>query len=426
MSPLEAILPTEQTGTEQPRADQPGADQSRADQPGTGAPTAGPGLGYSLLGALAAAAGFSAANIYYNQAMLGLLGREFAGTGGSVSSIPILTQTGYALGLLFLSPLGDRLERRSLILFTTLALIVSLAGAALAPSLVWLAIASLAIGVFATVAQQVVPMAAALAPVETRGRVVGTVMSGLLLGILGARAISGYVSDLWGWRTMFWIAAALMLAMGAVLAARLPRVAPTIHTSYPRLLASLVELMRRHRVLRQAMLVQALLFASFVAFWSTLGLMLAEPPFELGGKAVGLISLAAIGGALAAPLTGRLADKRGPAVMVTLGAGLVATAFAIFGLVPGSMIALVVGTVVLDLGVQAALISNQARIYALDHAARSRLNTVFMTGMFVGGAIGAAAVAVIFAHLGWVGTCLLGFSASGLALLVSLRKPHLL
>ncbi|HTH18324.1 MAG TPA: MFS transporter [Magnetospirillum sp.] len=368
----------------------------------------------SLLALLAAAAGILVANIYYNQPMLGLLAREFGVGGGDIAVVPVLTQVGYALGLLFLSPLGDRLERKRLILATTAALTVALVLTAVAPTLAVLAGASLLIGVLATVTQQVVPLAAQLAPEARRGRSVGTVMMGLLLGILLARTLSGFVAGLAGWRASFAVATALTAAMGLLLAWRLPRVAPTITMSYPQLMRSLVDLFLAHRVLRRAALIQALLFGAFSAFWSVLALKLEAPPLGLGSSVAGMFGIIGAVGALVAPLAGRLTDKRGPAALVIFGATLAGGAFLPMGLWGNSLVALVAGVVVMDLGLQVCMIANQTRVYALDAAARSRLNTVYMTVMFSGGALGSALGARAWAGWGWDGVCALG-AAMGLA-----------
>lgn len=380
----------------------------------------------SLVLVLAISAGVAVANIYYNQPMLGLLTRDLGVTAQAIAVVPVLSQVGYALGILFLSPLGDRIERKTLILCTLGALALSLAGTALAQGLIQLAAASLMVGIMATVTQQIVPLSAQLAPADQRGKVVGTVMMGLLLGILLARTISGVVAAQAGWREMYWLATGATLLLGVLLAARLPRVAPTTRLSYGGLMASLLELARHHRVLRRAAVTQALIFGAFSAFWSTLALLMESPAFNLGSQEAGAIGLVGAAGALAAPMIGRFADKRGPAVMVLIGAVLVAVSFVLFGLWQASMTGLLLGVLVMDLGVQAAMVSNQARVYALDPAARSRLNTVFMTVMFFGGAAGAAAGAKAWAVLGWSGVAGLGAVMGAAAAVIELmgqRRP---
>lgn len=376
-------------------------------------------LSAALVRLLAVGAGAAVANSYYNQAFLGHLTADFGLAAGAAAIVPVLTQAGNAIGVLFLAPLGDRLERKSLILVTTGALVAALISAAVSPGFVWLAVASLAVGLFATVAQQIVPLAVHLAPPAERGRILGTVTGGILIGILLARTISGTISDAWGWPVVFWFAAVLMIAIGAALALWLPRVPPTTDLSYPRLLGSLWTLVRTHGVLRRAVAVQFLIFAAFIGFWSTLALLLSDPPYRLGGTAVGLLALVGVAGALAAPIAGGFADKRGPAVVVSIGAGFVLLAFVIFGLWQGSLLGLVVGILVLDLAVQSSQVANQARVYALDPTARSRLNTVFMATMLAGGAVGAGIGGAAYAAWGWTGTCAFGAVSAALALLLS-------
>lgn len=388
----------------------------------TPANTRGTAIDNGLLAILAIAAGLTVANNYYNQAMLGLLAHQFALSAGAVSVLPVVTQLGNVAGILFLAPLGDRLERRSLILATTAALVVALVAAALAPSFVWLVVAGIGIGLFATVTQQIVPLAVHLAAPHERGRVLGIVTGGILVGILLARTVSGFISDIWGWQAVFAAAAALMLATGAALAWRLPRVEPVTDLSYARLLGSLWTLLRTHRILRQSIVVQALIFAAFIGFWSTLALAFDAAPYHFGATAVGLMALVGVAGALAAPLAGRFADRRGPGVIVSIGAGLVVAAFAILGLFQGSLAAMIVAVLILDLAVQSSQVANQARIHALDPTARSRLNTIFMATMILGGACGSGLAGLAYSAWGWIGTCLFGAASAATALLVS-RRP---
>ncbi|WP_280824066.1 MFS transporter [Pseudaminobacter soli (ex Li et al. 2025)] len=379
-------------------------------------------LSTSLVRLLAIAAGAAVANSYYNQAFIGHLSADFGLVSGGAAVVPMLTQAGNALGVLFLAPLGDRLERKSLIVTTIAALVMSLIGAALSQGFVWLAVASLAVGLFATVAQQIVPLAVHLAPPAERGRILGKVTGGILIGILLARTVSGTLSDLWGWPYVFWFAAALMTIIGIALARWLPRAEPTTDLSYPRLIGSLWSLVRTHEVLRKAIAVQFLIFAAFIAFWSNLALLLSGPAYQLGGTAVGLLALVGVAGALAAPIAGGLADRRGPAAVVSVGAALIVVAFGIFALWQGSIVGLVVGILILDLAVQSSQVANQARVYALDPTARSRLNTVFMATMLAGGAVGAGIGGAAYAAWGWAGTCTFGAISAGIALLLSQKS----
>ncbi len=377
-----------------------------------------PGAGTVAL--MAGAAGLAVASIYYNQPMLGILAQDFHVGAADVSWIAVLTQVGYALGLLFLAPLGDRFERRGLIFATFVGLSLALAVAAAAPGLGLLLAASLAVGMLATVAQQVVPMAAHLAGEKRRGSVVGVVMAGVLAGILLSRTISGLVSAYGSWRAMFAASSAATLVMSAVLLVRLPRVSPATAISYPGMLASLGRLFARHRTLRRAGLVQGLLFGGFVAFWANLALFLEQPPFSQGSSVAGLLGLVGVAGVAAAPLAGRLADKGGNGRLVAWGGAAVAASFVLLGGFPGSWLALVAGILLMDVGLQSALVANQARVYALDGAARSRVNTVFMTMMFLGGALGTALGAQAFARFGWLGVCVMGAACGAAGLLLEL------
>ncbi len=377
-------------------------------------------LGPGTVRLMAVAAGLFVASIYFNQPILGLMARDFHLGVGDVPLIPTLTQVGYAAGLLLLTPLGDRFERRGLICLTALALAAAMAWTALAPSFGALVAASLCVGLLATVAQQVVPMAVQLAPDNARGRVLGTVMAGVLTGILLARTVSGVVAEHGGWRLVFGLAAAANVVMSGILALKLPKAEPTTRISYPRIMASLLRLLREHRALRRAGLTQGLLFAGFIGFWANVALFLEQPPFSQGSSVAGLLGLIGVVGILIAPLAGRLADKDGHGRMIALGASAVLAAFALFGFLRTSWIALVAGIVVMDVGSQASMISNQTRIYALDATARSRLNTVYMTTMFLGGAAGAAVAGHAFALFGWTGVCAMGACCAAGALGIEL------
>ncbi|RYZ05434.1 MAG: MFS transporter, partial [Comamonadaceae bacterium] len=268
------------------------------------------GISRPLMLLLSAGAGLSVASLYYSQPMLPAMAADLHASAGAAGGIPMLTQLGYALGILLLAPLGDRYDRRKIMLAKSLLLAASLLLGAFAPGLVWMLAASLAVGLTATLAQDFVPAAATLAPAHQRGKVVGTVMTGLLLGILLSRLVSGYVAQVAGWRAMFLLAAAGVLLVAVAVALGVPAFKPTTRLGYRALLASMAQLWQRHPALRRATLVQALLSLAFSAFWSTLAVVL-HARFDLGSGAAGAFGLAGAAGALAAPLAGRLADKRG-------------------------------------------------------------------------------------------------------------------
>lgn len=379
------------------------------------------------LWAMAIGSGLAVANNYYNQALLADMGRRFGVPDRRMGLIATLSQVGYAVGLLLFVPLGDRLERRSLILTTLGAVTVALIGVATAPNFAWLAAANLAVGIATITPQLLVPFAAHLAEPAERGRVVGTVMSGLLIGILSARTVGGLVGDRLGWRAMYAIAAGLMVILAMALRRLLPRSEPErTGMSYLGLLGSLGGLLRDEPVLRQSCLFGASSFGVFAASWTTLSFHLAGPPFGYSGGVVGLFGLVGIVGALAAPLVGRLADRRDARRTILLGPGCVLASFGLFAAAGRTLWGMVSGVVLLDLGAQSCHISNQSRIYAVRPEARSRMNTAYMVSCFTGGAVGSGLGAWGWGSAGWEGVCLVGAGTVGLGLLafVATAKPQ--
>ncbi|MCE1193438.1 MAG: MFS transporter [Acidovorax sp.] len=371
------------------------------------APTAGGGLAPALVGLLATGAGLGAATLYFSQPLLGLMASSLGSTPTAVGAVPTLTQLGYALGILLLAPLGDRWDRRLLIGGKAVGLALALAWCALAPGVHALWAAALVAGVLATLAQDIVPAAATLAPDAQRGRVVGQVMTGLLLGILLSRVFSGLLGQWAGWRAVYGVGALLVLAIGLVCARGLPRMAPVTSLGYGALLASLGSLWRTHGELRRAVWTQGLLSIAFSAFWSTLAIVLQQR-FGLGSAVAGAFGLAGVVGALGAPWAGRWSDRYGPLRVVRWGAAIVAGSFALLAggeLLPAAwQLALMVAvTVAFDFGVQVALVGHQTLVYRLEPAARSRLNALLLTGMFIGMALGSALGSQALAHGGWLG-----------------------
>jgi predicted MFS family arabinose efflux permease len=366
---------------------------------------------------LAVGSGVAVANLYYAQPLLAKLAIDFDVQPSQMGLAATLSQIGYGLGLLFLVPLGDVLERRGLIVAMLALVAMVLLGVAAAPSFPWFAAASLLLGLTTISPQLLVPLSASLAAPAERGRVVGTVMSGLLIGVLASRTYSGVVAAHLGWRAVYVIAAGLSLALAAVLRVLLPRSEPTAgHLSYAQLLSSLGGLVRDEPILRQSCLFGAVAFGAMSAFWNTMAFHLAGPPYDYGSDAVGLFGLVGAAGAAMASVAGRLADRFNPRRIIGAGLAVMAAAYALCW-VGGDVLAwLVVGVVLLDLGAQAAHISNQARIFAIRPEARNRMNTVYMVSFFVGGATGSGLGAWAWGQWGWPGVCGVGVVLLGMGL----------
>ncbi|HEX4002480.1 MAG TPA: MFS transporter [Candidatus Acidoferrales bacterium] len=354
---------------------------------------------------MAASTGVIVANIYYIQPLLADIARAFGLTVTKVGFIAMLTQIGTALGMLFFVPLGDSRERRSLITLLLVIATVGLVFVALARNAAWLALASFVVGMMGATVHLFVPFAAHLAPPRERGRVVGTVFSGILLGILLARTFSGSVGAHLGWRSVYFIAAAMMLCVAILVQFLLPRSKPAVELPYLSLLRSTAGLIREHRDLREAAFLGGCLFCCFSAFWTTLVFFLGTPPYHYGAEAAGLFGLIGAGGAAGAPLFGRLADRRGPRFAVGLAMLSVLVSFGLMWIAGKILAGLIFGVLLMDMGTQAGHIANQTRIYGLDADARSRLNMFYMVCYFVGGAIGSLLGAYAWRVRGWTGVC---------------------
>ena len=364
---------------------------------------------------LALGAGFSVASIYYAQPLLPLMGADLHLSIEGMGLVPTLTQAGYALGILFLLPLGDRHDRRTLILIKSAALALFLLGCSLA---------SLLIGMAATMAQDIVPAAAILAPEGKQGKTVGTVMTGLLMGILLSRTVSGVVGEAFGWRVMYQLAAASIAFIGVMMWFLLPRFAIHSTLSYPALMRSMEHLWRRYPALRRAALAQGFLSIAFSAFWSTLAVMLLER-YHLGSAVAGGFGIAGAAGALAAPLAGGLADKLGAGKVTQLGAVLVTVSFALMFLMPalgvhGQLMLIAISAVGFDLGLQSSLVAHQNLVYSLELQARGRLNALLFTVVFIGMALGSALGSNIYSLAGWTGVVALATVCGVIALVIRL------
>lgn len=373
---------------------------------------------------LACACGLAAANLYYLQPLLAEISREFGVTASELGITATLTQFGYALGLLFVVSLGDIRERRGLILSSLVATAIALVLASISPNLAMLTIMSLIIGLSAVAAQVIIPMATTLAHPAERGKVIGTLMTGLLCGILLARTVSGFIGELFGWRVMLQIAAVVMLLLAVVLRLALPKSQSNTKLSYLGILRSLPSLLREEPTLREASVLGGLAFACFSIFWVTLSFFLETPPYNYGSDVAGLFGLVGVAGAFAASLIGRIADKYNPRIATGVTLLLLLLSFVILWLIGWWLPGLIVGVILLDLGVQGTQVSNQTRIYSLRPDARSRITTIYMSTYFMGGALGSLLGGFVWEKWGWNGVCTCGVILVGLALAIYWRPKR--
>ncbi len=371
----------------------------------------------NLIILLSISCGMTAANLYYCQPLLQEMSNALHLSSRQIGIVPALTQFGYAAGLLLFIPLGDRLPRKQLVLSLLLLEIISLLAACFSSSLALLAAASLTIGTFTVVPQILVPYAAQASPPKLRGATIGKIQSGLLVGILVSRSLSGYVGEHYSWRAMFGLAAAGTLLLAITLNYRLPESRGHSDLSYFKLLKSVWTFLKSHAELQVSCLTGASLFACFSVFWATLSFLLNTPAYHLGPEATGLFGLVGLAGALAAPFAGKLAHSRGPRFMVGVMLIMVLLAYAIYYFAGYSIMGLVAGVILMDLGVQAGHISNQTRIFAIAPSASSRINTAYMVSYFLGGSIGALLGTYAWSVGRWHAVCLtgLGFVLIGLA-----------
>ncbi|POX48151.1 MFS transporter [Streptomyces sp. Ru72] len=370
-----------------------------------------------LIALLAVASGMTVANLYYAQPLLSSLRDVFHISTATAGTLITLTQVGYVIGMLFLVPLGDRLEKRALI--TTLLTVTTLAlvAAGLATGFPMLLAASLISGATSVVAQILVPFAASLAPDHARGRIVGRVMSGLLTGILLSRTLSSLVSDVAGWRVVYLGSAVLMALLAVALRAALPKHAPTTTVPYHHVLRSTAALVRRHPVLLRRGLYQAAMFGAFSAFWTTVSYVLTGPRFHYSPVGVGIFALVGAAGAAIAPLAGHWADHGLTRRMTGAAFAAAALAFALAGFGGHSVVLIALAAVVLDMAVQTTLILGQHTVYQLDPAARARLNSAFIATFFLGGALGSQLGSIAYRAGGWGAVTVLGAALPVLALL---------
>ncbi|MEC0239965.1 MFS transporter [Paenibacillus dokdonensis] len=370
---------------------------------------------------LATACGIIAANLYYAQPLLGPISSAIGLSSGAAGLIVTLTQIGYGIGLLFIVPLGDILENRKLVVASLFLTTAALATAAMGKSAALFLTASLFIGLGSVAAQVLVPYAAHFSPDATRGRNVGNVMSGLLLGIMLARPVSSIVAEFMGWRAIFFLSAGLIFVLALVLAKLLPVRQPLTTTKYPALLVSMLDLLRTTPILRRRAIYHACVFGTFSLFWTTVPLFLTGPIFHFSQKGVALFALVGVFGAVAAPIAGRFADRGWvrPATGFAL-ALVIISAFLPLMIQTGStfsLVALVVAAILLDMGVSANLVLGQRAIFSLGAEIRSRLNGLYMAIFFIGGAVGSAIGGWAYVMGGWKVAMLIGMALPAMAMI---------
>lgn len=379
-----------------------------------------PKLTASLLWLMTITTGIVVGNNYYNQPLLGLMAKDFLVSESQISLIAMLTQIGFALGLLFIVPLGDMVRRKRLILAVFVLIILSLCGMVLAPTLPLLYAASFMVGFSSVVPQMFVPLTAELATEEKRSTAIGTVMSGLLLGILLSRVLAGLVGDLWGWKAVYYIAIACMCILMMLIAIKLPDVKPNFKGNYGQLMHSLIHLIRTQPVLRLAAFRGALGFAGFSALWITLVFHLENEPFNAGASVAGAFGLVGAAGALAASMVGRLQRKISLNKIILASIYLLVLSWIIFLFAGYSYIGLIVGVILIDFGLQSMHISNQSSFFALNIGATNRLNTVYMFSYFVGGSFGTYLASQAWKYYQWEGVILTGLFCTVLVLIAHL------
>jgi len=370
---------------------------------------------------MAAVTGLIVANLYYCQPLIPLIADEFGVSEASAGTLTYLTQAGYAIGMFLMIPLGDRLERKKQITYTTLCAILALGLTASVTNFFWLQVISFLLGATSIVPQLVLPMAASLASEEQRGKVIGTVVSGLLIGILFSRTLSGFVGIWLGWRGMFWIATAICVLLVILIQFRLPINKPTYQGSLSSLYRSLFILIKEQPVLREATWITSLAFAQFGAFWTTMVLLLHNQPFGYDSALIGSFGLIGACGAFAAPLVGKIGGAGGAQKLIFYGISMTFLSFVVFALSATSIVGIIIGIILIDLGLQTIHVSNQTRIYSLLPEARNRLNTVYMSFSFLGTAFGSAFGLYLWKYFGWVGVCFGGMALAFLSFLIYLR-----
>ncbi len=381
--------------------------------------TAEPKLSNTVLYLMSISAGLVVANIYYNQPLLNLISQNLGISQASASNVALATQLGYAVGLLIIIPLGDKFSNKLILKYDFLILVISLLVTAVASNIIILIASSFLIGFASVIPQLFVPMAARLSDEAHRGRAIGIVMSGLLIGILGSRTISGVVGEYYGWRAIFYVAAGLMVLLFILLHYKLPKLNPTYNGSYWSLFKSIAHYFKTESTVRVAALRGGLGFAAISVFWTTLVFLMKES-FNYGSDVAGYFGLIGIVGALAATVTGKLNDTMNKFYIILFASVSLLISWIIFYFSGNSILGLIIGVILIDLGVQALHITNQNIIFSKNKDARNRINTIYMVGFFIGGALGTLCASIAWDHYGWQGVSILGIALSAAIVITQL------
>lgn len=380
----------------------------------------GAGFPNSLLYTLAVIAGVSVANLYYNQPLLDMIRLDLGISTLAANHIALFSQCGYALGLIFLIPLADLYSRRRILFVDLLLLIIALISTATASSIGILLVSSFVIGVCSVVPQFFIPLAAQYSRPENKNRNVGIILSGLLTGILASRVVSGAVGEWLGWREMYAIAAGVMTVCALIVYRILPDAAPNFGGSYAALMRSLLTLVRQYPLLRLHSLRAALAFGSFLCFWASLAFKMAQPPFSSGSDTVGLLGLCGVAGAITASFVGRYIAQVGIFRFNILGALMQLAAWGLFLAGANHYLPIIAGILLIDIGMQCIQLSNQATLFELCPSASNRINTIFMSCYFIGGALGTLLSGTAWVLWGWPGVVGAGAVLTGLSMAVTL------
>ncbi|WP_111709851.1 MFS transporter [Lutibacter citreus] len=373
----------------------------------------------SLLYLMFITAGLVVANIYYCQPLLALIANWFHVNEIEVSNVPLFTQIGYAAGLLFMIPLGDKYATKKIIIIDFFLIIASLLAAATATSLTVFTISSFFIGFSSSIPQLLVPMAAHLSDEKTRGRAIGIVMSGLLMGILGSRFISGFLGEFIGWQSVFFLASLVMVPLFVFLIIKLPDIKPDYKGTYLKLMQSIYSIFKSNSTVRLAALRGALAFAGLSAFWTTLTFLMEES-FNYGSATTGSFGILGIVGALTANVVGKKNNATNKNKLITFSSIILIISWCVFFVSGTSMIGLIIGVLLIDMGFQSLHITNQSCIFSNNLEAKNRINTIYMVSFFIGGSLGTFIGAIAWSYFKWYGVSIVGLSLSLAILIVHL------